>query len=84
MEEGSATRMTLLARKSQLSLASQGAALLKSKREALLKELLALLRPLADAHSALYLALSHASQSLTFAEAFDGRSYIKSLAVASK
>lgn len=76
--------MTLLARKNQLGLASQGAELLKSKREALLKELLALVQPLVDANSRLYSALDQAARSVTFAEALDGRRYLKSLALTSR
>ena len=69
--------MTLLARKSQLKLAEQGADLLDSKREALLKEMLDMVRPLMSGHSDLEAALPIAKRSLTFAEGLDGRNYIE-------
>jgi V/A-type H+-transporting ATPase subunit D len=82
MEQTSATRMTLLSRKGQLSLAEQGSGLLKAKREALLKELMALVEPLIASRCALTRHLSQAIRGLTFAEALDGSHALHSLAQA--
>ena len=75
--------MTLLARKSQLKLAVQGSSLLESKREALLKEMLDLIKPLMDGHIELETVITHARQSLAFAEGLDGKAYLQSLGMAS-
>ena len=64
MDESRATRADLLARKSQAALAQQGAKLLESKREALLKELMGLIRPLVDAYAAIPEVAQHAGRSL--------------------
>ncbi|OVE81716.1 hypothetical protein BVY04_02675 [bacterium M21] len=79
MDQNSATRMNLMARKGQLKLAAQGSKLLQSKREALLKELLSLVKPLIDAHSGFAEKLPQAAKSLAFAEGMDGKKYLKSL-----
>ncbi|OVE77321.1 hypothetical protein BVX99_02965 [bacterium F16] len=83
MNDSSATRMTLLARKGQLKLAEQGSSLLESKREALLKELLDLIKPLMKGHAKLETVMAHARQSLAFAEGLDGKPYLESLGMAS-
>ena len=81
MEQSRATRSDLLARKSQVALASQGAKLLKSKREALMKELMSLIKPLVDAYSAIPEHAQHAARSLTLSEAMDGTAYLRSTAM---
>jgi V/A-type H+-transporting ATPase subunit D len=79
MEQGGATRSDLLARKSQMALATQGAGLLKSKREALLKGLMELIHPLVDAYAKLPERTQHAARSLALTEAVDGGGYLRSM-----
>lgn len=81
MEPTRATRMDLLARKSQVALAVQGSTLLKGKREALLKALLELIPSLIEKHSGVYESLRQMVRSLAMTEAFDGRPYVESLSV---
>ena len=84
MDQPATTRMELLARRNQVKLAQQGSQLLKSKQDALLKEILDMIAPLEDAHADLYKLLRKAVRSLTFAEALDGRSYLNSLSIAGR
>ncbi len=81
MDESRATRADLLARKSQAALAQQGAKLLESKREALLKELMGLIRPLVDAYAAIPEVAQHAGRSLALSQSVDGTAYLSGTAL---
>lgn len=76
--------MNLLARRTQLGLASQGCGLLKNKRESLLKELMAVVPKLANAHSDLQESQGRSMRSFAFADGLDGRNYLRSVATASR
>jgi len=84
MDQVRATRMELLARRNQSDLARQGARLLESKREALLRELLEMAGPMVDQLSKLFNNLPRAARSLAIAEALDGRAFLRSMAMAGK
>jgi len=82
MDQVRATRMDLLARKSQVDLARQGSKLLKGKKEALLKEIMQMVPVLVEIHTELLRAVSQASRSLAFSKARNGTRYIESSSLA--
>jgi V/A-type H+-transporting ATPase subunit D len=84
MEQISPTRTELLARKAQIQLATQGAELLRGKREALVREFLSELQRFVDARDALRRELSDAKQSLMRALAIDGPEAVASAGLASR
>lgn len=77
MEQVSPTRTELLTRQGQIRLARQGADLLRSKREALVREFLAELQPFAQNRKAVQKAMIEAIQTLMVALAIDGPEAIK-------
>ena len=82
MDKVSPTRTELLTRQAQIRLARQGADLLRSRREALVRELLETLRSFAEARRAMQKALVRALQSLMEALAIDGPEAVDSVAFA--
>jgi V/A-type H+-transporting ATPase subunit D len=71
MAETSPTRMNLLTRRSQLSLASRGVDLLQKKRDALVREFLSLVHETLEARKQLNRASSEAYKALLLAKSFD-------------
>jgi V/A-type H+-transporting ATPase subunit D len=72
MIDTSPTRMNLLARRSQLALASRGVDLLQKKRDALVREFLSLVRETMQARKQLYAAGREAYKALLLAKSFEG------------
>ncbi|MEJ2723549.1 MAG: V-type ATP synthase subunit D [Deltaproteobacteria bacterium] len=72
MAEISPTRMNLLARRSQLALASRGVDLLQKKRDALVREFLSLVQETLEARKQLNAASREAHKALLMAKSFDG------------
>lgn len=84
MSNISVTRMELLARKTQLSLASQGRDLLEQKRTALMKEFMHTANTAVERSDALQVTADQASQSLARTEAMAGAEAVHSAALASR
>ena len=84
MEQVSPTRMTLLAKKSQIKLASQGVDLLKKKRDALVKEFFAIVQMLLISREELETLSHHAYRSLMIAKGIEGEKKLSSAAAAGK
>ncbi len=84
MRKVSVTRMELLARKAQLTLAKQGRELLEQKRTALMKEFLRIADIVMERSDALQHAASNARQALARAEAMAGTEAVHSAAMASR
>lgn len=84
MAEVSPTRSELLTRRAQIRLATQGAKLLRSKREALVREFLKELESFAEARRAMHQALVQAIQCLMEALAVDGPEAVASAAFTSR
>jgi V/A-type H+/Na+-transporting ATPase subunit D len=84
MEQISPTRSELLSRRAQISLARQGADLLRGKREALVREFLSELQKFVDTREALAKELAAARQSLMRALAVDGPEALASAGLASR
>lgn len=84
MSNVSVTRMELLARKAQLSLASQGRDLLEQKRTALLKEFLRMADTVMERSDALQFTAANARHALARAEATAGAEAVRSAALASR
>ena len=84
MEQVSPTRMELLQKKAQISLAEQGKDLLKQKRDALLIEFMSVIDETLRLSSLLEKAASNAQYSLAVAEAVDGVVMLKSASFATK
>jgi V/A-type H+/Na+-transporting ATPase subunit D len=80
----SITRMELLAREAQISLATQGRDLLEQKRTALLKELLKTVDSVMERAGALQDAAAHAHEALARAEAVAGVEAVAAAALASR
>ena len=72
MEKISPTRMNLLSRKSQLSLAREGVSLLKHKREVLMAHFIELVKPLMEKRGQLHKDMVQAFQCMNTARAVDG------------
>jgi V/A-type H+-transporting ATPase subunit D len=84
MEQVSATRTEMLTRRSQIRLAEQGAELLRSKRDALVREFLAELRRFVEARKAMRRSVLEAVQALMQTLAVDGQEALMSAALASR
>jgi len=84
VEQVSPTRMELLQKKAQISLAEQGKDLLKQKRDALLIEFMSVIDETLRLSSLLEKAASNAQYSLAVAEAVDGVVMLKSASFATK
>jgi len=82
LENLAATRMNLVSRRAQITLAADGAGLLKGKREALLKELIARARELRAVRSGLHVRGRHARVALAMARAVRGTPELRSVGVA--
>jgi len=82
MQKVTCTRMELLARKAQISLAKQGLDLLEQKRTALLKELFRMAETVVEHSDILQKAAAEASQALARAEATAGTEAVRSAALA--
>lgn len=80
----SITRMELLARKAQITLASQGRDLLEQKRTALMKELLKTVDMVMERGEALQDAAAHAHQALARAEAAAGTEAVEAAALGAR
>jgi len=84
MRNVSCTRMELLARKTQIKLATQGRDLLEQKRTALLKEFMRIADTVMEHTDVLQQAASEARQALARAEAIAGTEAVRSAALASR
>jgi V/A-type H+-transporting ATPase subunit D len=84
MRKVSCTRMELLARKAQLSLATQGRDLLEEKRTALMKELLRIADSAMERSDFLQQAAGNARQALARAEQIAGTEAVQSAALAAR
>jgi len=84
MKTVSVTRMELLARKAQLTLARQGRDLLEQKRTALMKEFLQIADTVMEHSETLFQTAAEARQALARAEALAGREAVQSAALASR
>lgn len=84
MRKVSCTRMELLARKAQLSLAMQGRELLEQKRTALMKEFMRIADTVMEHSDTLQSAAAEARQALARAEAMAGTEALHSAALASR
>lgn len=84
LEPVSPTRMNLLNKKAQIRLATQGAELLKNKRDALLQEFMRLLGTVAQFRSQLQNHLAVASRQLLKARALDGVQVLRSVSLATR
>ena len=82
MEEIHTTRMELLNKKTQISLAEQGCDLLKKKRDALLLEFMSIMDVALQTSEELQKVARQASYSLAVARAVDGAVALKSAALA--
>lgn len=81
-ESTAPTRMNLLARRSQIKLASDGAGMLKSKREALLKELIERAKVLRSLREELHRAGRSSLTAMALARAVRGTPEVRSAALA--
>lgn len=84
MDGEAKTRMTLMAKKGQIKLASDGVTLLEGKREALLQELIDRAKELRSLRNELHERGRSSIASLAFARASQGTASIRSLAVAGR
>lgn len=84
MHNVSCTRMDLLARKAQITLAQQGRDLLEQKRAALLEEFLRTADTVIERSDVLQQVAADARQALARAEAMAGTEAVKSAALASR
>jgi len=82
MDQVSPTRTEMLTRQAQIRLAQQGADLLRSKREALVREFLAELRRYVKARQAMRKTMAEAVQCLMQAMAVDGPEAVAAAALA--
>jgi V/A-type H+-transporting ATPase subunit D len=80
----SVTRMELLARKAQITLASQGRDLLEQKRTALLKEFLRMADTAMERSDALQYVAANARHALARSDAIAGTEAVRSAALASR
>lgn len=79
-----ATRMTLMSKKAQIKLASDGVTLLEGKREALLKELIARAKKLRLLRKDLQIKGRRSVATLAMARATDGTAGVRSVGVAGR
>lgn len=80
----SATRMNLLALKTQVGLAKQGVDLLKRKRDALVMEFFTIVKKTLQAREELTQAMTTANEDLTLVKAIEGANTVQSIAMASE
>jgi V/A-type H+-transporting ATPase subunit D len=81
MDETSPTRMNLLTRRSQYSLASRGVNLLQKKRDALVREFFTLVQAALEARRQLNEAGREAHMALILAKSFDGPQAVEALSL---
>lgn len=81
MSETSPTRMNLLARRSQLTLAVRGVDLLQKKRDALVREFFALVHETLDARREMDESARQAHRQLVLAKSFDGPEAVETLSL---
>ena len=84
MDGEAATRMTLMAKKGQIKLASDGVTLLEGKREALLKELIDRAKKLRELRNDLHVRGRRSVANLAFARAATGTPSVRSTGVAGR
>lgn len=84
METVSPTRMNLLIKKNQIVVADEGLSLLRSKREALVKEFFAIMDAVVSARDKLRAEMQDAMNRLTVAIAMDGKEKVSSASFAAK
>ena len=84
MEQVSPTRTELLTRRAQVRLAEQGAEMLRSKREVLIREFLKELKNFSSQRDKMRLAVAKAIQSLLTAIAIDGTETLSSVSSATR
>ncbi len=84
MESVSPTRMNALQKKAQIKLANEGANLLKSKRDALLREFMNLMTPMVSFREKISDSSKEAFLSLIMAKAVDGVEALRSVAMAAR
>jgi len=84
MEQVSPTRTELLTRRAQVRLAQQGAEMLRTKREVLIKEFLKELKDFAAQRDTMRQTVAEAVQSLLTAVAIDGTEALASVACATR
>ncbi|HTP57968.1 MAG TPA: V-type ATP synthase subunit D, partial [Spirochaetia bacterium] len=82
MEQVNPTRTELLNRKAQIRLATQGAELLRGKREALVREFLSQLTTFNQARDSMRKSLLHAKRALIRALSLDGPEAVASAGLA--
>ena len=84
MEQVSPTRMNLMTKKSQISLADQGVDMMKKKRDALVKDFFDIVHQLLDVRDELDAASHTAYRSLMISKAIDGVFQLESAATAGR
>lgn len=84
MENVSPTRMNLLGRKAQVSLAAQGVDLLKKKRDALVAEFFSVVKNTLESRNRLNQTSEQAINGLNLTEAIEGRPALESAAMAGR
>lgn len=84
MENVSPTRMNLLARKGQVSLAKQGVDLLKKKRDALVSEFFGVVRNTLESRNRLNSLAQEAVNQLNVSASIDGKPLLESAALAGR
>ena len=84
MEQASPTRTEMLTRQAQIRLAEQGAELLRSKRDALVREFLAELKRFVEARKTMRRSVMEAVQALMQTLAVDGQEAVTSAGLVSR
>lgn len=84
MDSAPATRMTLMSKRSQIKLASEGVTLLEGKREALLQELIERAKKLRELRSELHVRGRLAVAGLAIARAAQGTPAVRSMGTAGR
>ena len=84
MEKASPTRMNLLVLKAQVEVAQKGLELLRSKREALVREFFAIMKKVISIRDTLRGALQGAMNALSVALGMEGRAAVESTAFAAR
>jgi len=84
MDNAPATRMTLMSKKGQIKLASDGVSLLEGKREALLQELIDRAKLLRELRNDLHIKGRRSVGDLAMARAVQGTTSVRSVSVAGR
>ncbi|PCJ51334.1 MAG: hypothetical protein COA73_17700 [Candidatus Hydrogenedentota bacterium] len=84
MDNAPATRMTLMSKKGQIKLASDGVSLLEGKREALLQELIMRAKLLRELRNDLHIKGRRSVGDLAMARAVQGTTSVRSVSVAGR